>query len=92
MRRETDRLVRKILDGKLNRAKDSAKVAYASIVERGLSSLYEDMNRLSAVLYRVSERINHAEYGYAGFFDAIKVKEEALERMLSFDANLLKDV
>lgn len=92
MRRETDRLVRSILYGKLSRAKDVAKGAYSSIVERGSSTLYVDMNRLNAVMDRVSERINHAEYGYAGFFDAVKVKENALDRMLNFDANLLKVV
>jgi hypothetical protein len=92
IRRETDRIVRDILYGKLNKAKDSVRTAYFSIVERGLSNLYGDMNRLNAVMDRVSERIHHAEYGYAGFFDAIKVKEEALEKMLSFDVNLLKTV
>ncbi|MBS7628014.1 hypothetical protein KEJ36_04300 [Candidatus Bathyarchaeota archaeon] len=92
MRRETDRLVRNILYERLIRAKDAIRIAYFSIVERGLSNLYEGMNRLNAVMDRVSERVNHAEYGYAGFFDAIKVKEEALDRMLSFDANLLKVV
>jgi len=92
IRRETDRLVRNILYGKLSQARDGVKAASASIVDRGHSTLYGDVNRLNAVMDRVSERINHAEYGYAGFFDAVKVKEGALDRMLNFDANLLKTV
>jgi hypothetical protein len=41
---------------------------------------------------RVVEKVNHASYGYSGLFDAVKVKEEALDRMLAFDSKLVDDV
>ena len=34
----------------------------------------------------------YAERGYAGFFDAIKVKEDVLERVYQFDLDLLGGV
>ena len=37
-------------------------------------------------------RIRFADRGYAGFFDAIKVDEEALQRVNAFDEALLADV
>ncbi len=38
---------------------------------------------------RVSEKINHASYGYAGFFNILKVEEEKLDKMIAFDNKLL---
>ncbi len=43
-----------------------------------------------ARLDRVVERINHSEYGYAGFFDVTKVKEPDLDRMMDYDMQLLQ--
>ncbi len=45
-----------------------------------------------ALLDRVSERINHADYGYSGFFDAVKVEERELDRLYDFDVRILEDV
>jgi hypothetical protein len=33
--------------------------------------------------------VNHASYGYAGFFDAIKIDEDDLDRMIDFDKQLV---
>jgi hypothetical protein len=51
-----------------------------------------DMDRLTAKIDRITEKVNHASYGYSGFFDIVKVKEENLDRMIAFDNNLLDDV
>jgi hypothetical protein len=47
------------------------------------------MDRLTAKIDRVTEKINHASYGYSGFFDIIKVKEDSLDRMIAFDTQLV---
>ncbi len=41
---------------------------------------------------RVVEKVNHASYGYSGFFDAVKVREENLDNMIAFDNKLLDGV
>jgi hypothetical protein len=51
-----------------------------------------DMDKLTAKFDRIAEKINHASYGYTGFFDIIKVKEEALDRMIEFDNQLMDEV
>jgi hypothetical protein len=40
----------------------------------------------------IGDRIRFASYGYAGFFDLVKVREEELDRMYEFDASLLEGV
>jgi phage-related minor tail protein len=47
------------------------------------------MDRLVAHFDRVSERVNHASYGYSGFFDTVKIKEDDLDRMIDFDNQLV---
>jgi predicted nuclease with TOPRIM domain len=41
---------------------------------------------------RITEKVNHASYGYAGFYDIVKIKEESLDRMIAFDNQLLDEV
>jgi hypothetical protein len=50
------------------------------------------MDRLMAKIDRVVEKVNHASYGYSGFFDVVKVKEENLDRMIDFDNKLIDEV
>lgn len=47
------------------------------------------MNRLIARVDLLSEKVNHASYGYSGFFDSVKIEEPELEQMLSFDTQLV---
>jgi len=41
---------------------------------------------------RITEKVNHASYGYSGFYDIVKIKEESLDRMINFDNQLLDEV
>jgi hypothetical protein len=50
------------------------------------------LDRLQAKMDRVVEKVNHASYGYSGFFDAVKVKEGSLDRMIDFDDKLLDGI
>ena len=51
-----------------------------------------DIDRLIAKMDRITEKVNHASYGYAGFYDIVKIKEENLDRMIAFDNQLLDGV
>ena len=65
---------------------------YQELVERGAAETWLDMDRLIARFDRVSERINHASYGYSGFFDAVKIREKRLDGLIQFDYGLLSSV
>jgi hypothetical protein len=47
------------------------------------------MNRLIARVDRVAEKVNHASYGYSGFFDSMKIEETELDQMLAYDTQLV---
>jgi DNA helicase HerA-like ATPase len=43
-------------------------------------------------LDKVENRIKYASYGYAGFFDAVKIREDQLDQLYHFDLALVEDV
>ncbi len=90
MRRESDKLIRNQIYQKLSDAESSAKDTYRALVNQGANGTWDDTDHLLARLDRVVERVNHSEYGYAGFFDIVKVKEPDLDRMMNYDMQLLQ--
>jgi methyl-accepting chemotaxis protein len=92
LRRESDRLIRNHLTSKLSLAKDNLRTISQKIADRRYFDVTTDIDRLLAKMDRIVEKVNHASYGYSGFFDAVKVKEENLDRMMDFDNQLLGEV
>jgi hypothetical protein len=92
LRRESDRIVRNHLVLKLSNAKSDLKAIFQKLSDRRYTDTLTDMDRLIAKMDRVVEKVNHASYGYTGFFDAVKVKEDALDRMITFDNQLIDNV
>ncbi|XHH08023.1 MAG: hypothetical protein ACFCUE_10660 [Candidatus Bathyarchaeia archaeon] len=92
LRRESDKLIRNHLSMKLTHAKDDVRSIFQKVSDRRYMDVFSDMDRLTAKIDRVTEKVNHASYGYSGFFDIVKVKEENLDRMIAYDNSLLDDV
>jgi hypothetical protein len=92
LRRESDRLIRNHLNLKLSTAKTDLRTISQKLADRRYLDVMTDMDRLLAKMDRVVEKVNHASYGYSGFFDAVKVKELNLDRMIDFDNKLIDNV
>ena len=92
LRRESDKLVRNNLYLKLTKAKDNVKSISQKIADKRYMDVLTDIDRLNAKMDRITEKVNHASYGYAGFYDIVKIKEENLDRMITFDNQLLDEV
>jgi hypothetical protein len=92
LRRESDKLLRNHLYLKLSNAKSDLKTIFQKLSDRRYFDVLTDMDRLVAKMDRVVEKVNHASYGYSGFFDVVKVKEENLDRMIDFDNQLIDGV
>ena len=92
LRRESDRLVRMEIVNKLKAAKDTIKKSLANpIALQRISN--EDAWKLDTLMFRldrVIQRIERAVAGYAGIFDAIKVKEDKLDMVIQHDLSLIE--
>jgi hypothetical protein len=92
IRRESDRLLRNHLYLKLSTSKNDLRQISQKLADRRYFDVMLDMDRLLAKMDRIVEKVNHASYGYSGFFDAVKVKEENLDSMIDFDDKLLESI
>jgi outer membrane murein-binding lipoprotein Lpp len=91
LRRESDKLIRNHLHRKLSESKDDLKSVFQKLSDRRYFDVITDMDRLMAKVDRITEKVNHASYGYSGFFDVVKVTEENLDRMIDFDSKLVDE-
>ena len=92
IRRESDRLIRNHLYLKLSTEKNDLREIEQKLADRRYFDVLTNMDRLVAKMDRVVEKVNHASYGYSGFFDAVKVREDSLDRMIAFDNKLIDGI
>jgi len=92
LRRESDKLIRNDLYGRLLKARSDLKEVFEQLSQHRRLEVLTDMDTLVTKYDRVAEKINHASYGYAGFFNVVKVDEERLDKMIAFDAQLITQV
>ena len=92
LRRESDKLIRNHLYLKLSKDKDNVRTISQKIADKRYLDILPDIDRLVAKMDRITEKVNHASYGYSGFYDIVKIKEENLDRMIAYDNQLLDSV
>jgi ABC-type transporter Mla subunit MlaD len=92
LRRESDKLVRNHLYEKLTKARSDLKEVFQQLSQQRRFEVLTNMDQLVTKYDRVAEKINHASYGYAGFFNVVKIDEEKLDGMIDFDNNLFDEV
>ena len=92
MRREADKLLRMDVAGKLEDQRKRVSELQMEFVTGGQIALLDDLERVVMKLQLLIDRIKTASYGYAGLFDAVKIKEEQLDALYEFDNSLLDSV
>jgi hypothetical protein len=92
LRRESDRLVRMEVVNRLKTAKTAFRRTFAnpSMVQKLSGDDTYRFDALNSRLDRVTQRIDRAVAGYAGMFDAIKVKEDKLDSVIQHDLSLIE--
>jgi hypothetical protein len=93
LRRESDRLVRMEAVNRLKATKNTLRRKFAnpSMVQKLTSEDTFRFETLTARLDRVTQRIDRAVAGYAGMFDAVKVKEDKLDTVIAHDLSLIEE-
>ena len=91
LRREVDQRLRRELAGRLDEARSrlSGHLRTLSLADAVL------VGRLDGVLKdldRVANTLRHAGSGYAGLFDAVKIRDEQLTALYTYDLALLDEV
>jgi len=93
LRRESDRLVRTEAVNRLKTAKTAFRRTFANptVVQKLAGDDTYRYEALTSRIDRVTQRIDRAVAGYAGMFDAIKVKEDKLDSVIQHDLSLIEN-
>lgn len=92
MRREADRLLREALVRDFTLQLDRITPIQNAVLDNIGIEWMDDIGALKTSLQTLIDRIRHAPQGYAGFFDAVRVKEDDLDRIEEFDRQLLDEL
>ena len=92
LRREADKLLRNELATKLDDQRKRLSGQQMELVSQAQIEYLDDLERAVMKLQHLIDRIRTTSYGYAGLFDAVKVKEEQLDALYEFDNQMLNFV
>jgi hypothetical protein len=92
LRREADKLLREQLATRFDEQRRKLSGLQTQLVSAAKLEYVDDLERAAMKLQTLIDRIKTASYGYAGFFDAVKVKEEQLDALYNFDSALMAEV
>ena len=88
MRREADKLLRDHIYGVLTEQRRRIEDVQSDLGVEQIEYV-EQIGKARRRLQTLADTVHTATYGYAGLFDAVKVKEEELDALYAFDDDLL---
>jgi len=88
-RREADKLLRERIALELADQRKRLSELQNRLLSQAMIEYLDDVERALTKLTLLHDRIRTATYGYAGLFDAVKVKEEQLDELYEYDAGML---
>lgn len=93
-RREADQILRQTIAARLEEIRLQFSSVHQDISRDIIMAIdhAEPLGRVDTRFNGLIGKIKDAPTGYAGFFDAVKVKEEDLARIYAFDENMLNHV
>lgn len=92
IRRAADKVVREHLVGALDGVRDRLNAIIAAWARAGRLQDLDDIDRVARQLAKVRDNIRFADYGYTGFFDALKIAEDELDRLYAYDLSLRQGI
>ena len=92
MRREADKLLREHLARQFEEQRRRIPDLQKQLISSRQFGFLDDLESGVMKLQYLIDRLKTASYGYAGFFDAVKVKEEQLDALYDFDNALMDEV
>ena len=91
-RRDTDRRLREYIASQIDQLRLKVEEIKRSATDEGDLDMLDDLGRLDGRMQRTADALKFADYGYSGFFDQVKVREEELDRIYAYDEAILGDL
>jgi hypothetical protein len=92
LRRDVDKMQRDWLAEQVDRSREALNAHVRAWSRSGNLANLDLASSIDKALDRFANRIRHADYGYTGFFDAVKIREDELDRLYAFDLAMINTV
>jgi hypothetical protein len=92
LRRDVDKMQRDWLAEQVDRSRQAMQARIRDWSRSGNLDNLDVASSIDKALDRLANRIRHADYGYTGFFDPVKIREEELDRLYAFDLAMINTV
>jgi len=89
-RRLSDKLLRETIANEYEAHYQRISGLQRDLISQGGLAYLDDLENAAIKLRQFIDRVRTASYGYAGLFDAIKIKEDELAGIYQYDAALLE--
>jgi hypothetical protein len=89
-RRAADKLLRELIASEYTELWKRIGTLQQDLTNSGELQHLDELETAATKLQTFIDKVSNAAYGYAGFFDAIKIKEDELAKIYQFDAALLE--
>lgn len=89
-RRNADKLLRETIANRMAEQWRRLTELQRQLAQEGEIRLLDDLEAAAVRLRTFVDQIRTASYGYAGFFDAVKINEAELEQLYRYDLTLLE--
>jgi len=88
-RRMSDKLLRDTIADEFEALNQRISSLQRDLISQGEIGYLDDLEAAAIKLRQFIDRVRTASYGYAGLFDAIKIKEDELAQVYEYDNALL---
>ena len=91
-RRASDKILRETVANRFEEQWKRISELQRDLISQGQIELIDDLEGAAIKLRQFIDRVRTAAYGYAGFFDPVKIKEDELAVVYQYDLMLLNSV
>jgi hypothetical protein len=88
-RRDSDALLRQTVADRFEQQWQRISGLQRDFISQGEIAYVDDLESAAIKLRTFADRVRRASRGYSGLFDAVKINEDELARLYTYDANML---
>jgi hypothetical protein len=85
-RRAADKLMRDTIARRFEELYKRLSAMQADLISQGGIEFVDDMEKAALQMRTFTDKVRNATYGYAGLLDAVKINEDELEKIYTYDA------
>jgi hypothetical protein len=91
-RREADKMLRQEVANRYEEQWSRISNLQRQLISSGQLKYLDDLEEAAIKMRIFSDRVGRAAYGYAGFFDAVRIHSDELTKLYEYDIALLENV